>query len=194
MTGRDVLTGRDLSLRTHTYNMITSEFLPGIIRNFRTYKALADKTIAQLQDSEINIRQDEYSNSMALLVKHMHGNMLSRWTDFLTTDGEKPDRHRDTEFEGDLKDKAAMIQLWEQGWECMFNTLESLTEQDLSKTIYIRSEAHSVMEAIHRQMMHYAYHVGQMVYLGKLIRGGTFHSLSIPKGKSEEFNKKMGGK
>jgi len=174
-------------------NML-SVYLPGVILNFRTYKALADKTISQLEDAEINIAQDEHSNSMALLVKHMHGNMISRWTDFLTTDGEKPDRHRDSEFEGELKDKAALIKLWEAGWDCMFHTLESLKEEDLRKTIYIRGEAHTVMEAINRQMMHYAYHVGQMVYLGKLIRGGTWHSLSIPKGKSEEFNKKMAGK
>ncbi|HXC04186.1 MAG TPA: DUF1572 family protein, partial [Bacteroidia bacterium] len=142
---------------------IVSSYLPGIIRNFKTYKALGDKTMAQLSDSEINISPQVESNSMALLVKHMHGNMLSRWTDFLTSDGEKPNRHRDTEFEGDLKDKEAMIRLWEEGWSCMFATLESLKESDLEKTIYIRSEAHTVMEAINRQMMHYAYHVGQMV-------------------------------
>ncbi|MFI5149174.1 MAG: DUF1572 family protein [Bacteroidia bacterium] len=170
---------------------ILGTFLPGIIKNFRTYKGLGDKTIAQLREQEINFRQDEHSNSMALIVKHMHGNMISRWTDFLTSDGEKPDRNRDREFDGDIADKASMLKLWEEGWACLFHALESLKEEDLGRTVYIRSEAHTVLEAVTRQVMHYSYHVGQMVYLGKLIRGGSFQSLSIPKGKSEEFNKGM---
>jgi hypothetical protein len=169
-------------------------YLSNMIKVFKTYKSLGEKAIAQLKEEEINWRQNEDSNSIALIVKHLHGNKLSRWTDFLTTDGEKENRHRDTEFEGEIRSKAELMHLWEEGWACMFKALESLTEADLDKTVYIRQEAHSVMDAMNRQLAHYSYHVGQIVFVVKILRSSSWNSLSIPKGKSEEFNLQMKAK
>jgi hypothetical protein len=169
-------------------------YLPGILKAFRSYKSLGDKTLEQVNDADINYTPNEESNSLALIVKHLHGNMLSRWTDFLNSDGEKDSRKRDAEFEGALRDKKELLELWEEGWACLFTALEALKEEDLPKTIYIRKEAHTVLEAINRQLSHYPYHVGQMVYLGKMIRKGAWRSLSIPKGQSEQFNKEKFGK
>ncbi|MFC2093488.1 DUF1572 family protein, partial [Bacteroidota bacterium] len=130
-------------------------------------------------------------NSISVIVQHMRGNMLSRWTDFLTSDGEKSWRNRDTEFEGVIKNRNELIVKWNEGWNCLFNTLKSLNDSDLSRTIQIRGENHSVLGAINRQLTHYSYHIGQIVFLGKLIRKEQWESLSVEKGKSEEFNKKM---
>jgi hypothetical protein len=175
--------------------MSTSQnYLADILKVFRNYKSLGEKAIEQLSDLDINFRPDEESNSIALIVKHLHGNMISRWTDFLTTDGEKENRNRDQEFEGDLKSKTEMMKLWEEGWDCMFRTLESLHDEDLERSVLIRREPHTVMEATNRQLAHYSYHVGQLVFLARMIRKGEWQSLSIPKGKSDEFNKKMFGK
>jgi hypothetical protein len=162
-------------------------FLSDSIKVFNTYKALGEKAFNQLRGDEINAHKGDSSNSIALIVKHLRGNMLSRWTDFLTTDGEKPNRNRDTEFEGQFSDSKKLIECWEEGWACLFATLDSLSADDLSKTVYIRREPLTVMEAILRQIAHYAYHVGQIVYLAKEIRSGDWKSLSIPKGKSEEY-------
>jgi hypothetical protein len=163
-------------------------YLSVILKTFRSYKSLGEKTLEQVKDAEINFTPNEESNSLALIVKHLHGNMLSRWTDFLNSDGEKENRQRDTEFEGSVTDKKELLRLWEAGWACLFAALEGLREEDLSRTIYIRKEGHTVLEAINRQLAHYSYHIGQLVYLGKMIRSGTWRSLSIPKGKSEQFN------
>lgn len=166
---------------------------------FKTYKQLGEKAIAQLSDEQLFRMPEPESNSIYLIIKHLSGNMLSRWTDFLTTDGEKEWRNRDGEFvaEEEMKGlsddemRVKVLQIWEDGWTCLFNTLNALTENDLGKIITIRSEEHSVMEAINRQVAHYSYHVGQIVFLAKIIRSDKWNSLSIPKNKSKEFNDKM---
>ena len=156
--------------------------------SFRNYKRLAERAIEQVSDEEFFATIDEEANSIALIVKHIAGNLRSRWTDFLTTDGEKADRNRDTEFEliGDRRD--SLMKFWEAGWQTLFDTIESLTPKDFSKTITIRSEPHSVVEAVNRQLTHYAYHVGQIVLLAKHFKSSEWKSLSVPKNKSAEFN------
>jgi len=141
-----------------------------------------------LPDDKLFWQYNDESNSIAIIVKHLSGNMLSRWTDFLTSDGEKEWRHRDAEFENDIQTKTELIQKWNQGWDCLFNALNSLTIEDLSKTIYIRNQGHSITEAINRQLSHYPYHVGQMVFIGKMICNEKWTSLSIPKGNSKSYN------
>lgn len=159
---------------------------------FRDYKKLADRAIAQVSDAELFIEPAKDANSIAIVMKHLYGNMMSRWTDFLTTDGEKEWRNRDSEFElSDADSKEALMALWEKGWTCLFDTLASLDEHDLSKTITIRTEPHSVLEAINRQIAHYSYHVGQIVFIAKIFRSDNWQSLTIPKGKSNEFNAQM---
>ncbi|MEJ0057318.1 MAG: DUF1572 family protein [Bacteroidota bacterium] len=167
---------------------IEQTFLKSSLKVFRQYKALAEKAIDQLSDEQVLRKPNDSSNSIALIVHHMSGNMLSRFTDFLTTDGEKPWRNRDLEFEDSYPDKKTMMAAWEKGWKQVFDTVESLTEEDLSKTIYIRSEGQSVVDALQRQIAHYANHVGQILYQAKILKGDDFKSLTIPKGKSEEFN------
>lgn len=169
-------------------------FITSINKIFLQYKTLAEKSFEQLTDNEINYIPASESNSISLIVKHMSGNMLSRWTDFYTTDGEKDWRNRDEEFEGKYLSKAALLSDWEKGWECLFNITQQLTSNDLSKTVFIRKEPHTVMDAVNRQIAHYSYHVGQIVYLAKLIKQDNWNSLSIPKGKSKEFNDKLLGK
>src|SRR4029078_3732524 len=137
---------------------------------------------------ELHWQYNEESNSIAIIVKHLWGNMLSRWTDFLTADGEKPTRDRETEFENDIKDKKELLHKWNEGWACLFNAVNSLKEEDLTTIIYIRNEGHTVTEAINRQVAHYAYHVGQIFFIGKMIKGKDWESLSIPRGKSQQFN------
>ena len=159
------------------------QYLTSAIRQFTTYKQLAEKAMAQIDEQELNWQANEDSNSVVNIVKHMRGNMISRWTDFLTTDGEKPDRKRDGEFEHETLTREQMMQLWEEGWKCTFDTLNSLTDDDLQKTIYIRGEGHTVLEAINRQIAHYSYHVGQIVYVSKLRIKDEWHSLSIPRKK-----------
>lgn len=153
------------------------------------YKSLAEKTFQTLSDEELHLIPETGSNSIPMLVKHLHGNMMSRWTNFLTEDGEKDWRDRDGEFKATLKTRMEMLEKWEEGWECFLNSLQSLNHGDLEKKVFIRGEAHTVIEAILRQVAHYSYHVGQIVYLGKLIKGETWTSLSIPIGKSEEYSR-----
>jgi hypothetical protein len=155
----------------------------------RAYKKLAEKAIAQLKDEEFFIALDEEANSVAVVMKHMAGNMISRWTDFLTSDGEKPDRNRDMEFvieQHTTKDD--VIAYWERGWKCVFDALEPLHPEDCEKTVLIRGEKHTIVQAINRQLMHYAYHIGQIVYLAKHFRSAEWTSLSVPRNRSAEFN------
>ncbi len=158
---------------------------------FRYYKNLAERALAQVADDQLFYAQDEECNSIAIIVKHMAGNMRSRWTDFLTTDGEKPSRNRDTEFEGPPKDRQQLMRTWEEGWTCLFNALASLDDSHLSQRVLIRGEAHSVLQAMNRQLCHYAYHVGQIVMLAKQRRKGDWISLTVPRGKSAEFNQRV---
>ena len=163
-------------------------YLTSAKRQFNYYKTLGEKAMDQLEPEQLFTVPNEDSNSIAIIVKHLWGNMLSRWTDFLTTDGEKSWRKRDDEFENDLPTKEALIQKWNEGWDCLFKTLDSLAEEDLSKIIYIRNEGHTVMEAINRQLAHYPYHIGQMVYIAKMLKKTSWNSLSIPKNKSGDYN------
>lgn len=173
-------------------NKTGTNYLASSIAIFRQYKALAEKAMAQLSDESLLWQPNEESNSVYLIIKHMSGNMQSRWTDFLTSDGEKPWRNRDSEFEQpDRLSRKEIMDEWEKGWQCLFNALEPLTEADLAKLVYIRSEAHSVMEAVNRQVSHYSYHVGQIVFLAKLIRNTDWQTLSIARGRSAEFNDAM---
>jgi len=164
-------------------------YLDEVRRNFRGYKRMAEGAFEQINDEQFFAQIDPEANSIALVVKHMAGNMRSRWTDFLTSDGEKPDRKRDTEFElyGGQDTRARLMQRWEDGYKLIFDALAGLQPQDLGRTITIRKEPHTVLQAINRQMAHYAYHVGQIVLLAKHARGAEWKSLSIPKGMSEQF-------
>ena len=147
-----------------------TDFLNSAIKRLSYYKDLGDKTFTQLKEEDFHFTPNAQSNSIALIIQHTAGNMLSRWTDFLTTDGEKDWRNRDTEFEEQQLTKQQLIDFWQKGWDCLFNSLQALTEEDLLKTIYIRSEGLLVIDAINRQMAHYPYHVGQIIYLGKIIK------------------------
>jgi len=158
---------------------------------FRYYKKLGERAMAQCPDEGLFTTLDPESNSIAIIVKHLAGNMRSRWTHFLTTDGEKPDRNRDTEFEDAPKTRAALMELWERGWKYVFDALAPLSDEDLSRKITIRTEPHSVMQAINRQVAHYSYHVGQIVYLARHFAGAKWQTLTIPKKKSAEFNRQV---
>jgi uncharacterized protein DUF1572 len=169
--------------------MIERHYLDDVLLQLRKLKELADKAIAQIDDTQLFALIDPDANSIAILMKHMSGNMRSRWTDFLTSDGEKPDRDRDREFSQEPDDtKARILRSWENGWTCVFAAIGSLAVEDLAKTVRIRGETHTVPEAINRQMTHYAAHVGQIVLLAKHFAGERWRSLSIPKGKSKEFD------
>lgn len=165
-----------------------NDYLISVKKQFAYYKMLGDHTFAQLSDEQFFYQVNEESNSIAIIVKHLWGNMLSRWTDFLTTDGEKDWRHRDAEFENDLISKEEVLTKWNEGWQCLFNAVDSLSDEDLTKEIYIRNQGHTVTEAINRQLAHYPYHVGQIVFLGKILCNTQWKSLSIPKGNSKSFN------
>jgi uncharacterized damage-inducible protein DinB len=169
----------------------TTSYLEESLAVFRQYKKLAEGAIAQVTDEQLVAVLDEEMNSIAITVKHMAGNMRSRWTDFLTTDGEKPNRNRDSEFLEPPATRAELMRLWEEGWACVFSALEPLSEADLSRTVTIRGEPHSVMQAISRQVAHYAYHCGQIVFLAKHFRSKQWKSLSVPRNKSEEFNRRV---
>lgn len=149
---------------------------------------LGDKTLDQVDSKNLFWQYNPESNSLAIIVKHLAGNMLSRWTNFLEEDGEKTWRKRDQEFEDTFKTKQEVVDAWNQGWDCLFNAIKPLQEDDLESIIYIRNQGHTVQEAINRQLAHYAYHIGQMVFLGKMIRGDDWQSLSIPKGQSSTYN------
>jgi hypothetical protein len=174
-------------------HQLSTSYLRDSIGLFHYYKKLGERAMAQCPDDCLFVVLDEESNSIAIIVKHISGNMRSRWRDFLTTDGEKPDRNRDTEFEEPPRTRAELMALWEQGWKYVFDALEPLTEADLTRTVTIRSEPHSVMQAINRQIAHYAHHVGQILFLAKhfaFTRTGKWESLSVPRGKSAEINAK----
>ncbi len=164
------------------------EYLPSIIKQFEYYKKLGDRCFIQLTDEDIQWRPEPDSNSISIIVKHIVGNMLSRFTNFFTEDGEKPWRHRETEFENAYKTIAELTTAWEDGWKVLFDLLNKMTESDLDKLVYIRNQGHTVTEALNRQLAHYAYHIGQIVYIAKVIKGGSWESLSIPKGGSTTFN------
>jgi hypothetical protein len=172
-------------------HQFTTSYIEDSLAIFRQYKAHAEKAFAQLDEAQLIQQPDEESNSIAQIVKHMAGNMRSRWTDFLTTDGEKPDRNRDSEFEVPPMTRAAMMQLWDDGWATLFAALEPLADADMSRTITIRGEAHSVMQAIQRQVAHYAMHIGQIVFLAKHLRSHEWKSISVPRNRSAEFNAKV---
>jgi hypothetical protein len=163
-------------------------FLINILKLFTYYKSLGEKTFDQIPDKKLFWHYNEQSNSIAIIVTHLSGNMLSRWTDFLSSDGEKQWRRRDDEFENDLNTKEDLLMVWNKGWECLFDALNSLSEKDLNKTVYIRNMGQPVSEAINRQLAHYAYHVGQIVFIGKMIKNEAWQSLSIPKGNSKSYN------
>jgi len=165
-----------------------NSFLTSSIKQFQYYKLLGDKTFEQLDFQHMQKEFAEDSNSVCIVVKHMVGNMLSRWTNFLTEDGEKTWRQRDKEFEDTYNSKEDVLNAWKEGWDCVFNALKPLTEDHLEQLVYIRNQGHTVTEAINRQLAHYAYHVGQIVLLGKLLKGSQWKSLSIPKGKSKDYN------
>lgn len=166
-----------------------NNLLSGTIKQFHYYKSVGERTMEQLSFKEMNFQPNQDSNSISIIVKHMVGNMLSRWTNFMTEDGEKEWRHRDQEFEAYHMTKEELLADWEKGWNCLFEAISPLKENDLHKKIYIRNEAHTVAEAIFRQLAHYAYHIGQMAYVGKLLKGNQWISLSIAKGKSDTYNK-----
>ncbi|NQD71419.1 DUF1572 family protein [Sphingobacterium shayense] len=165
-----------------------NDYLDSVIKQFEYYKMLGEETFSQLQDDKLFLQYNDDSNSIAMIVKHLWGNMLSRWTDFLTSDGEKAFRDRDAEFENDIKSREELLDKWNEGWTCLFDAINSLTTDDLGKIIYIRNQGHTVTEAINRQLAHYPYHIGQIVYLGKMLAENGWVSLSIPKRNSQKYN------
>ena len=169
-------------------------YLESVLHQFNYYRSVAEKTFAQLTDEQLFWQYNAESNSVAMIVQHISGNMLSRWTDFLTTDGEKEWRKREAEFDIIIRDRREIIAEWDNGWKCLLNAIAALTEADLSKIIYIRAEAHSVAEAINRQLAHYPYHIGQIVFIGKMLTDDRWKSMTIPRGKSQAFNDKMFGR
>jgi len=171
-------------------HQFTTSYIKDSIDLFRYYKNLAERAMAQSPDAALFTTLDAESNSIAVIVKHMSGNMRSRWRDFLTTDGEKPDRNRDTEFEEPPKTRAELLELWERGWKFVFDALQSLTDADVARTVTIRNEPHSVMQAINRQVAHYSHHIGQILFLAKHLTftsTGKWQSLSVPRGQSKQF-------
>lgn len=175
-------------------HQFSNSYVSDSIGLFRYYKKLGERAMEQCPDEALFVTLDAESNSIAIIVKHMAGNMRSRWMDFLTTDGEKPDRNRDTEFEAPPRTRAELMEMWERGWKYVFDALEPLTEADLTRTVTIRTEPHSVMQAISRQLAHYAHHVGQILFAAKHLtftKTGKWESLSVPRGKSAEINSKV---
>jgi len=169
----------------------TTSYLEDSLAVFRQYKKLAEGAMAQLKDEQLLAAIDPESNSIAIIVKHMAGNMRSRWTDFLTTDGEKPERNRDTEFADPAETREGIMEQWDAGWACLFGALVPLTEVDLGRTVTIRGEGHSVMQAINRQLAHYAMHSGQIVFLAKHLAHDKWKALTVPRNKSADFNRRV---
>ena len=170
---------------------MTTDYLESVKAQFKHYKSIGERTFDQLKEDDLFWQYNEESNSIAIIVKHLWGNMMSRWTDFLTTDGEKEWRKRDEEFEADITTKSEMLEKWNQGWDCLFTALDSISQEDLnSKVIYIRNEGHTITEAINRQLAHYPYHIGQIVFIAKM-KSAEWEALTIPKGNSKEYNKEM---
>jgi hypothetical protein len=170
---------------------IGKSFLQSAIKRLSYYKELGDKTLEQLNDADFHFQPNEESNSIAIIIQHTAGNMLSRWTNFLTTDGEKEWRNRDVEFEEQHLTKQQLVDFWQKGWHCLLGALNTLTDEDLLKTIYIRSEGLLVIDAINRQLAHYPYHVGQIIYVAKIIKNKDWQNLSIARGNSAQFNEQM---
>ena len=166
--------------------------LPHVLAEFRKTKSMAERAMAQLADEQLFVRINPNQNSVAAIVRHVAGNMLSRFTDFLASDGEKPWRDRESEFDDGAVPRAELMELWERGWRCLFDAVEPLTDADLSRVVTIRTEPHTVFQAINRQTAHYAYHVGQVVLIAKHLKGDGWAYLTIPPGQTEEFNRKMG--
>ena len=172
--------------------VIVQNYFEDAIASLKNYKKLADKAIAQLKDEEFFVALDDEANSVAVIMKHMAGNMFSRWTNFLTTDGEKPDRNRDMEFVIEANTtKDNVLDYWERGWACVFAAIEPLKPEDFEKTVMIRGEPHTVVQAINRQLTHYSYHIGQIVFLAKHFRSTNWTSLSIPRNQSAAFNSSL---
>lgn len=171
--------------------IFTNSYIEDARAIFRHYKKLAEAAMAQVSDADLTRTLDPEMNSIAIIVKHMSGNMLSRWTDFLTTDGEKPTRNRDIEFEDPPATRAELLAIWESGWSSLFRALDPLTESDLARTVRIRGEAHSVMQAINRQIAHLSYHCGQIILLAKHFQSSKWKSLSVPRNHSNDFNRKV---
>lgn len=167
---------------------ISNIYIESVKKQMLYYKTIAEKAIEQIDDEQLFVSVNEDTNSIAVIMKHMSGNMLSRWTDFLTTDGEKKWRNRDGEFENNCINKPELIEIWNKGWNCFFSTLDSLQPEDLSKIIYIRNQGQTVVDAINRQLAHYPYHIGQIVFYAKMLKKTNWDSLSIPKNKSDEYN------
>ena len=172
-------------------HQFSTSYVEDSLSLFRYYKKLGEGAMDQLSDEQLFAALDPEMNSIAIIVKHIAGNMRSRWTDFLTSDGEKPDRNRDTEFEHPPSTRTELLRVWNDGWNCVFSALEPLSDSDLGRTVTIRGEPHSVMQAINRQIAHYSYHVGQIVFLAKHLNASGWKSLSVPRNKSAEFNKKV---
>jgi hypothetical protein len=168
--------------------MMTKEYLDSVRKQFAYYQLLGEKTFAQLNDDQLFWQYNEESNSIASIVKHLWGNMRSRWTDFLVSDGEKPWRDREAEFANDIGDRAELMRKWQEGWRCLYTALDSLTEDNFDTIVYIRNQGHTVMEAINRQLAHYPYHIGQIVFIGKMALNEEWSSLSIPRGNSQLYN------
>lgn len=166
-------------------------FLSSTLTTFQSQKKLAERAILQVTDEQLRTPVAEHTNSITIIMKHMAGNMLSRWTEFLTTDGEKPWRHRDNEFVDDITSREELMSLWERGWSCLLATLEALTVGDLMNTVTIRGEPHSVILAVHRQLDHYGYHVGQIVLIARMLAKEKWITLSVPPGGSEEYNRRV---
>jgi len=173
---------------------LTTSYLRDSLTLFRQYKKLTERAMEQVADEQLVVVLDGEMNSIAIIVKHLVGNMRSRWTDFLISDGEKPDRQRDTEFENPPATRPELMKLWEEGWNCVFTALDPLSDVELDRTVVIRGEPHSVMQAINRQIAHYSYHCGQIVFLAKQLQHEKWKSLTVPRGKSEEFNRKVSAK
>ena len=167
---------------------LNNSYLESIKKQFLYYKTLGEKAMDQLEPEQLFVAVNDYTNSIATIVKHLSGNMLSRWTDFLTSDGEKEWRNRDSEFEETISTKEELLITWNKGWDCFFNAIDSLTPDQLTTIIYIRNEGHTVIEAINRQLAHYPYHIGQMVFYAKMLIQSEWTSLSIPKNKSNSYN------
>jgi len=172
-------------------HQFSTSYIEDSLSLFRYYKKLGEGALEQVSDEQLFATLDPEMNSIAIMVKHMTGNMRSRWTDFLTSDGEKPDRNRDMEFEQPPSNRADMLKMWNDGWGRVFSALEPLSDSDLGRTVSIRGEPHSVMQAINRQIAHYSYHVGQIVFLAKHLNASGWKSLSVPRNKSAEFNKRV---
>ena len=167
------------------------DYLADAVKSFRNYKKLADRAINQVSDDEFFAAIDAESNSIAVIVKHVAGNLHSRWRDFLTTDGEKPDRDRDQEFEMTADTRESLLKFWDSGWETLFGSIEPLTEEDFGRTIKIRGEPHTVVEAINRQLTHYSYHIGQIVFLAKHLKSTEWKTLSVPRNRSGQYNQHL---